>query len=179
MTTQYDQVSGVRPGRIEAPRRVRPPMGHATLDLVDQARSCLADAATVSTANERFAAAHLAALRAAAAVLAARAHPASRRSRTAGSRRRAHGPRNVWELLPTVAPELTEWAGFFATNAGKRAAAQAGLPGAVNSREADDLMREADAFLGVVCILLGLPYQEPADGVMHAAGPLSALPPTA
>ncbi|NEE04233.1 hypothetical protein G1H10_29095 [Phytoactinopolyspora halotolerans] len=141
-------------------------MGHATLDLVDQARSCLAEAATAGTANERFAAAHLGALRAAAAVLAARAHPVSRRSSRSGAgRRRGHGPRNVWELLPTVAPELSEWAAFFSANSGKRAAAQAGLRGAASAREADDLVRDADTFLGEVCILLGLPYQEPIDGL--------------
>ncbi|AYY15509.1 hypothetical protein EF847_13310 [Actinobacteria bacterium YIM 96077] len=144
--------------------RVRPPAGHATLELVEQARSCLVDAAEASTANDRFAAAHLAALRAAAAVLAARAQPARRRHGGGSGRRRGHGPRNVWELLPSVAPELTEWAAFFASNAGKRAAAQAGLRGAASTREADDLMREAEAFLGLVCLLLGLPYQEPIDG---------------
>ncbi|WP_205857026.1 SAV_6107 family HEPN domain-containing protein [Phytoactinopolyspora endophytica] len=164
MNTRYGQLNSVRTVRSDAVRKVRPPMGHATLDLVDQARSCLAEAATARTANERFAAAHLGALRAAAAVLAARAHPVSRRSRSGGGRRRGHGPRNVWELLPTVAPEMTEWAEFFSANAGKRAAAQAGLRGAATAREADDLVRDADAFLAVVCVLLGLPYQEPIDG---------------
>jgi hypothetical protein len=154
-------------------------MGHATLDLVDQARSCLAEAATARSLNDRFAAAHLAALRAAAAVLAARAHPTVRRTRngarSGSGRRRGHGPRNVWELLPAVAPELTEWAAFFAAKAGQRAAALAGLPGAVSAREADDMMREAETFLGVVCVLLGLPYREPIDTV----APGYLLPPSA
>ncbi|WP_207782488.1 SAV_6107 family HEPN domain-containing protein [Phytoactinopolyspora limicola] len=162
MTTKYDQVRGVAMGARPS-GRLRPPMGHATLDLVDQARSCLADAGMAGSANERFAAAHLAALRTAAAVLAARAQPVSRRSRAGGGRRRGHGPRNVWELLPSVAPELTEWASFFASKAGQRAAAMAGLSGAVTMREADDLIREAEAFLGVSCLLLGLPYREPVD----------------
>lgn len=162
MTTQYGQVSGVRPARTEGAKRMRPPTGHATLDLIDHARLCLTEAVAASTANDRFAAAHLSALRAAAAVLAARSHPQSRQSRTRTSRRRGHGPRNVWELLPTVAPELSEWSAFFAGKAGKRAAAQAGLAGAVSVREADDLAREAETFLGVVCVTLGLPYREPA-----------------
>lgn len=168
MTTQYEHGVGRRNARTEVVRRVRAPMGHATLDLVDQARSCLAEAATVAAANERFASAHLAALRAAAAVLAARAYPMSRRSRTGSGRRRGHGPRNVWELLPAVAPELAEWSAFFAANAGKRAAAQAGLQGAVTAREADDLVRDAESFLAVVCVLLGLPYQEPIQGAVAA-----------
>ena len=71
---------------------------------------------TTTVATERYAAAHLAALRTAAAVLAVRTRPAAHQR-----------PRNVWVLLPQVAPELTEWAAFFAAGAGKRAAAEAGL----------------------------------------------------
>lgn len=164
MTLDYQQVRGSRQG-VGGVRghRSRALMGHPTLDLIDHARGCLAEAASATSAHERFAAAHLAALRAAAAVLAARALPVDRR-RGGRPARRAHGPRNVWELLPAVAPELSEWAAFFAANAGKRAAAQAGLRDAVTAREADDLLRDADALLGQVCVLLGLPYQEPLDG---------------
>ncbi len=91
--------------------------------------------------TERYALAHLAALRTAAAVLACRARPAppGRRSR----------PTSAWVLLTQVAPELGEWATFFASGARKRAAAEAGLP-AVSGREADDLLRDAEAFLRVV-----------------------------
>ncbi|PSL03658.1 hypothetical protein CLV30_107139 [Haloactinopolyspora alba] len=163
MTVEFQQVSRATHGSdASRPGRSRPPMGHATLDLIDQARACLAESATAGTANDRFVAAHLGALRAAAAVLAARARPVNPR-RSGRSARRGHGPRNVWELLPGVAPELSEWAAFFAANAGKRSAAQAGLRSAVTVREADDLLRDADAFLGLVCVLLGLPYQEPVD----------------
>lgn len=162
MTVQDEQVRDVFHGYVEPhARRLRPPMGHAALDLLDHARMCLAEASSVTTANERFAAAHLAALRAAAAVLATRAQPAGRGRSTA---RRSHGPRNVWELLPAVAPELTEWSAFFGANAAKRAAAQAGLHSAVSAREADDLLRDSEAFLGLVCVMLGLPYQEPLSG---------------
>lgn len=161
MTAPYGRVNR---GHKDDPgaRRGRVPMGHATLDLVEQARSCVAEAAEAQDANERFAAAHLAALRAAAAVLAARAQPAGRRTGSRAPRRRGHGPRNVWDMLPTVAPELGEWAQFFATTAGKRAAAQAGLRGAVSAREADDLVRDADTFVAMVCLILGLPYRIPA-----------------
>lgn len=167
MTVEYQQLSSVRheAGGASA-RRSRPAMGHATIDLIDQARSCLAEAASAPGANDRFVAAHLASLRAAAAMLAARARPVNAR-RSGRASRRGHGPRNVWELLPGIAPELAEWADFFAANAGKRAAAQAGLPDVVTVREADDLLRAGDAFLGLVCVLLGLPYQEPVD--VHVA----------
>lgn len=142
---------------ISHPRRT----GHAVVDLLEHSRSGLAHAAAASTAADRYAAAHLAALRAGAAVLAARARPNRARGRGRG---RSRGPRNVWVDLAQVAPELSEWAEFFGAGAVKRAAAQAGLPRAVTAREADDLLRDADAFLGLVCALLGLPHQEPLNG---------------
>lgn len=139
--------------------------GHAVVDLLEHARSGLVHAAAATTAGDRYAAAHLAALRAGAAVLAARAQPTRARAQRRG---RSRGPRNVWVDLAQVAPELGEWAEFFSAGASKRAAAQAGLPRAVTAREADDLLRDADAFLGLVCALLGLPHQEPLTGA--AAG---------
>ena len=135
--------------------------GHAVVDLIDHARNGLAQAADTASAGERYAAAHLAALRAGAAVLAARSRPV-RASRA--RRGRGRGPRNVWVDLAQVAPELAEWSEFFAAGASKRAAAQAGLPRAVTAREADDMLREADTFLGLVCALIGLPYQQPLTG---------------
>jgi hypothetical protein len=95
----------------------------------------------------RYACAHVAALRAAAALLAARARPAP-------SRRRRQ--KNAWVLLAEVAPELGEWATFFAAGAAKRAAAEAGSTRAVTEREADDLVRDADRFLTLVEHALGL-----------------------
>jgi hypothetical protein len=95
----------------------------------------------------RYATAHLAALRAAAAVVAARAKPApSRRSKLT----------SVWDLLGLVAPELGEWAAYFAASAGKRAAAEAGIPRVVTARESEDLVRAATSFVAVVELALGL-----------------------
>ena len=118
-----------------------------------RARQGLVCAATATSAAERFVDAHLAALRAAAAVLAARAQPVD----TVGRRQ---PPRSVWSLLPAVAPELVEWAAFFAAGAGRRAAAEAGIPGAVSARDADDLLRDADTFVALVETTLGLPHQQ-------------------
>ena len=126
-----------------------PPVPMASHELLSIARHGLATAETAGSSAERYAAAHLAALRAAAAVLAARARP--------GSSRR--GPRSVWVVLPQVAPELGEWAAFFAAGAGKRAFAEAGVAGAVTAREADDLLREAAAFVALVEGVLGVPHQ--------------------
>ena len=101
----------------------------------------LNEAAATTAPGERYALAHLAALRAAAAVLSCRAKPGeSRRGR----------PSSAWVLLAKVAPELTEWAAFFAAGAQKRAAAEAGFAGVVTPREADDLLRDAQSFLAVV-----------------------------
>ena len=105
----------------------------------------------------RYACAHVAALRAAAALLAARARPVG----SPGGRRRPQ--KNAWVLLTEVAPELSEWATFFAAGAAKRAAAEAGSVRAVTEREADDLVRDADRFLAVVEQVLGL--------TPHAASP--------
>ena len=59
-------------------------------------------------------------------------------------------------LLAEVAPEMAEWATFFAAGAGKRAAAEAGSTRAVSERDADDLVRDADRFLALVEQSLGL-----------------------
>jgi SAV_6107-like HEPN len=119
-----------------------PPLPVAAAQLLTQARRALAEAAGSTDPRQRYATAHLAALRGAAAVLAALTRP-----------------RSAWVLLGEVAPELGEWATFFAAGAGKRAAAEAGLSRAVTEREADDLVRDAGAFLAVVGVRLG---QEPA-----------------
>jgi hypothetical protein len=119
-------------------------------ELIDLARRGLAEAVRTPADGLRYATAHLAALRAAAAVLAARARPEpGRRNRIT----------SVWALLATVAPELGEWAAFFAAGASKRAAAEAGIPRAVTGREADDLIRAAEQFVEVVAVSLGLVYQ--------------------
>ena len=117
------------------------------LDLLAAAHRGLTEAAVEPRASRRYALAHLAALRAAAAVLAARATPGGRR-----------GPRSAWDLLANAAPELSEWAAFFAAGAGKRAAAEAGLD-AVTAREADDLLRDTDTFLALAETTVGVPHQ--------------------
>ncbi len=118
------------------------------LSLLRNARQGLAEAEAEADTGTRYIGAHLAALRAAAAIVAARGEPGT------GSRRRR--PRSVWELLPQVEPALAEWAAFFAASAAKRAAAEAGLPRAATAREADDLLRDAATFLTVAERALGL-----------------------
>jgi hypothetical protein len=128
-------------------------------DLLMSARRSLTEASIAPTAGERYAAAHLAAIRAAAAVLAARSRPASRRSRVL----------SVWVVLPQIAPQLGEWAAFFAAGARKRAAAEAGLD-IVSHREADDLVRDADTFLVRVCEVLDVPHQSSMGSALLHVG---------
>ena len=119
----------------------------ATHSYLDRAAASLREAITSTSVPERYAHAHVAALRATAALLAARAQPAPARRRR---------QKNAWVLLAEVAPELAEWAAFFASGADKRAAAEAGSRRAVTEREADDLVRDADRFLALVETSLGL-----------------------
>jgi hypothetical protein len=138
--------------RTEQPRteQPRPDAPGASRDLLaGSARELLASGAAEDP-ETRYAHAHLAALRAAAAVLASRAQPRGRRSGRV---------RSAWVLLAEVAPELSEWAAFFAAGAGKRAAAEAGLRGVVTEREADDLLRDVETFLALVARVLGVTRQ--------------------
>ena len=123
----------------------------AALSLLRTARQGLAEAEAETDAGTRYIGAHLAALRAAAAIVAARGEPGT------GARRRR--PRSVWELLPQVEPALAEWAAFFAASAAKRAAAEAGLPRAATAREAEDLLRDAGTFVSVAERALGIDSQ--------------------
>jgi len=124
----------------------------STHSYLERAAESLREAITCSSVPERYAHAHVSALRATAALLAARAQPAR------PSRRRQ---KNAWVLLAEVAPELSEWASFFASGAGKRAAAESGSRRAVTEREADDLVRDADRFLALVETSLGLTEHVP------------------
>lgn len=133
--------------RVAAPHAL-PATTHSYLM---RAAESLSEAVAARDVPTRYACAHVAALRSAAALLAARARPEPARP---GTRRRPQ--KNAWVLLTEVAPELSEWAVYFAAGAAKRAAAEAGSTRAVTEREADDLVREADRFLAVVEHALGL-----------------------
>ena len=83
-----DTLAQTTPGRARC--RVAP----TALALLESARHGLVGAADESSPGGRYVAAHLAALRAAAAIVAARPAP--------GTGRRRKGPSSVWELLPRV-----------------------------------------------------------------------------
>lgn len=118
----------------------------SALALIAQARLVLAEATMAWDPGERFRLAHLAALRAAAAVLADRGRPA-------GARRRLM---SVWVLLDAIAPELRDWSRYFAAGAPVRAAVEAGARAAVSRRAADDQVRSAEEFLRAIERSLGM-----------------------
>jgi hypothetical protein len=130
-------VSHADSAQPELPLPVRPPAAPAAVGLLREAQRGLAEAEHAVEPVPRFIASYLAALRAGAAVLAARGRPHRGRAR----------PASVWVLLESAAPELREWAAFFAANSAAQAAAQAGITRRITPRSADELCRQAGQFL--------------------------------
>ncbi|GAA3851148.1 hypothetical protein GCM10022243_16140 [Saccharothrix violaceirubra] len=130
--------------------------------LLDQARRCLREADRETAPASRFAAAYLGALRAAAAVLAARGRPHRGRAK----------PTSVWVLLPRLAPEFTEWAAFFDACSATRELVLAGVTGHVADREADDLVRQVGQF----AVLVGGIVHEGGVGAGFAVSTCEAVP---
>lgn len=130
----------------------------AALDLLDRARATLLQACRAPSCADRFVAAHLGALRLAAALLAARPEAV----------RRGGPVRTVWAHLSLIAPELSEWADYFALAGARRAAIEAGqVP---SRREADDLLRSAETFACLIAAALGLPVD-----AFEVEAPLAAV----
>ncbi|MCU1690719.1 MAG: uncharacterized protein JWN20_2647 [Jatrophihabitantaceae bacterium] len=111
--------------------------------LLHRARVLLVEASTSTTPEDRFLAAHLGALRTAAAILAAEPGPSPRR------------PSSAWMLLAKAQPEFAGHADAFDAGARVRAAIEAGVAGAVTAERADDEMRRAIAFLADAQLHLG------------------------
>ncbi|SDS08100.1 hypothetical protein SAMN04488543_1031 [Friedmanniella luteola] len=132
-------MSVVAPVRLAERQASRAQGRRAVATDLARARAALDEAAAAASPAERYLATHAAALRVAAVVLAVRARPAP------GAR-----PRNAWWLLAEVAPELGEWAAFYAATGSRRDALLAGSTGAVSTREADDLLRDTEGFLALV-----------------------------
>lgn len=117
----------------------------AAYECLEGAERALVQARGSDKDNWRYIYAHMAALRIAAAVLALRTRP-----------RGVRGRRNAWDLLAEVAPEMAEWADFFAAAAAKRSTAEIATSAVVSRREADDLIRAAEQFIVVAEQCLGL-----------------------
>ncbi len=107
-------------------------------ELIASATDALRRAEWAPSAALRYELAYLSVLRSGAAVLAVRARPRSLRTK----------PRGLWGLLAAAAPEMAEWAEFFAQCGSWSTALQEGRA-TVSARQADDLVREAEVFLAV------------------------------
>jgi len=134
----------------------------SALELVERSRADLLQACHSRGIAQRYQHSQLAAMRAAAALVSARAVPT-------GQAR----PRSLWDLLPSVAPELTEWAGFFAAVTSRHPSLAGSVPagqGQITAREADDLLRQAETFVELVCRALGLPMTPVHGDVLVPTG---------
>ena len=114
---------------------------------LQRAHAAIKEAQLAANPDERFLAAHLAALRVAAIILRVRA--GSSPTRQPGR------PRNAWRLVAEVAPEFSEWAAYFAATEAKRDAVRSGEAATVSPQEADELVRDARSFLLIVERWLG------------------------
>lgn len=130
----------------------------AALDLLDRAQATLLSACRAGSAADRYVAAHLGALRCAAALVAARPSAIPRGAPV----------RPVWTHLARLAPELTEWADYFALAGTRRAQVEGGAT--PTRREADDLLRAAETFAALVQGALGLPVAAASTGPLAAVG---------
>lgn len=113
--------------------------------LLQRADRLLMDAAGEDDPGERFLAAYLAALRGAAAVLAA----------TEATRPARERSRNAWVLMSRAAPEFVMWSDYFADHSATRAALEAGITREVTDAQADDFYSRVGAFLHDVEDLVG------------------------
>lgn len=112
----------------------------ATVDrLLERSDAELVAATFASEAAERFVHAHLAALRAGAALVEARAAVSGMRPARRGR------PRPVWELVAALEPGLGGWTAVFAAAAPLRAAVETGR-GDVDEERADLALTSAEAF---------------------------------
>jgi hypothetical protein len=136
----------------------------SALRLIESARRKLAAGEHDTSPVGRYVAAHAAALRAAAAVLAARPD--------AGILRRRKRPRNIWEQIPRAEPALSQWAAHFAEVAGARRPAVLGRTRAVSRRQANSLLSDAEVFVSLAEEALGV-TAEPQNVEHHS----SAVPP--
>lgn len=137
------------------------PLPPTAVDLLRRADGELLAAQLSSAPAETFTHAHLAALRAAAAVVAVRGRPTGRRA-----------PRTVWDMLAAVAPEAAPWSRFFAAGASVRLAVDAGRWDAVDAEGAERTLSAAEDFLDEVRALLRAPVPGAGGPV---ARPLRAL----
>lgn len=128
------------------------PLPATAVDLMARADAELLAAQFATHPGERFVHAHLAGLRAAAAIVAARGRPAGR------------SPRTVWEMLAVAAPEVGTWSVYFAGGAALRRAVEAGRSEVVDVARAEQAACAAQDFIDEVHALLDVSYARTPGG---------------
>src|SRR3954452_9101943 len=112
------------------------PLPARVLDLLARADAELLAAQFSPEPWEQLSHAHLAALRAGAAVVASRGTPSGRGA-----------PRTVWGMLGVVAPELSSWSTYFADAASLRSAVDAGRFELVGPQRGEEAVCAAEDFV--------------------------------
>ena len=120
------------------------PITAAGRDLLRTAVGALDDAHRARTPAERYVAAHVAALRAGAALVATHAKPS-----------RSPRIRSVWKMLAPMAPELAQWCTYFEAIGKRRIFVEIGAE-PVTAQQADDLLRDAERFCELITTALGV-----------------------
>ena len=119
------------------------PVPDSAYELLARSDAELVAAQLATAPDERFVHAHLAALRAGAALLQVTGRPVRRPA-----------PRTVWEMVALVAPQLAAWTVFFADGAPVRAAVEAGRQDAAGPERAERTVAAAEDFADAVRSLL-------------------------
>lgn len=144
------------------------PQSTRAAELLRRADAELVAARLSGEAWELFTHAHLAALRAGAAVVAARSAVAARPGRKA--------LRTVWQLLDEVAPELAAWSAYFADAASLRSAVDAGRFEELSAGRAEQAHFWAEDFVDAAraAVQAGLVRDDLRDDVHEGARALQA-----
>jgi len=136
----------------------QPPVPDSALDLLARSDAELVAATLASASDETLLHAHLAALRAGAALVQVRGRPGGRPA-----------PRTVWDMVAVLAPELAAWAAFFADNAGTRSAVEAGRGDLVDARRAERALAAAEDFQTAVRAVIGAGVQPQGQLALRAS----------
>ena len=136
----------------------QPPVPDSALDLLARSDAELVAATLASAPDETLLHAHLAALRAGAALVQVRGRPGGRPA-----------PRTVWDMVTVLAPELAAWAAFFADNAGTRSAVEAGRGDLVDGRRAERALAAAEDFQTAVRAVIGADVQPQGQLALRAS----------
>jgi len=136
----------------------QPPVPDSALDLLARSDAEVVAATLASAPDETLLHAHLAALRAGAALVQVRGRPGGRPA-----------PRTVWDMVAVLAPELAAWAAFFADNAGTRSAVEAGRGDLVDGRRAERALAAAEDFQTAVRAVIGAGVQPQGQLALRAS----------